>query len=63
MTRFAAEFSHAFLVAQAVVVLLLTPVYAGGAISDEKENRSLDFLLATRMTRSEILLGKLGHGR
>ena len=60
LSRFAAEFSHAFLIAQAVVVLLLTPIYVGGAISDEKENRSLDFLLATRMSGPEILLGKLG---
>ena len=60
MERFAADFSHAFLIAQAVVVLLLTPVYVGGAISDEKENRFLDFLLATRMSGTEILLGKLG---
>src|SRR5229473_3482927 len=29
LSRFAAEFSHAFLIAQAVVVLLLTPIYVG----------------------------------
>src|SRR5437870_3880271 len=48
-TRFAEQFSYIFLIVLAAGVFFLTPVYVGGAVSDEKENRSLDFLLATRM--------------
>ncbi|MFL5340706.1 MAG: ABC transporter permease [Gemmataceae bacterium] len=60
MRRFSQEFSNAFLVAQSAVLLLLTPVYVGGVITDEKEKRSFDFLLVTRLSNRDIVLGKLG---
>src|SRR5258708_18530855 len=53
------EFSRAFLLAQAAVVMLVTPLYVAGAIGDEKEKRSLDFLLCTPLSSREIVLGKL----
>ena len=60
MRRFSLEFSNAFLIAQSSVLLLLTPMYIAGAITEEKEKKSLDFLLVTRMRDRDIILGKFG---
>src|SRR5262249_7761917 len=38
---------------------LVTPVMVAGAIADEKERRTLEFLLATDLRGREIVLGKL----
>src|SRR5262245_26204507 len=59
MTRFAMEFSNTFLLIVAIVAMLVTPLYLAGAISEEKERRSIDFLLATHLTNYEIVVGKL----
>jgi ABC-type Na+ efflux pump permease subunit len=59
MERFAAEFTQSFMLALAVAVMLVTPLYTATAISEEKEKRTLDFLLATRLTSNDIVLGKL----
>jgi ABC-type transport system involved in multi-copper enzyme maturation permease subunit len=56
--EFAKQFAELYLFIQSVAVLLITPIYFGGAVSDEKEKRSLDFLLGTRLTAREIVLGK-----
>lgn len=58
--EFAKQFATLFLVIQSAAVLLITPLYFGGAVSDEKEKHSLDFLLGTRLTAREIVLGKFG---
>lgn len=55
---FAREFAHQFLLVQSVALMLLAPIYFSGAISDEKEKHSLDFLLISRLTNREIVLGK-----
>src|SRR5258706_2398942 len=44
MSNFADRFAHLFLIIQSVAVMLIAPVYMAGAVSAEKENRSLDFL-------------------
>jgi ABC-type transport system involved in multi-copper enzyme maturation permease subunit len=44
---------------QIVAVLLMTPLCAAGAITEEKERRTLEFMLATDLTDREIILGKL----
>jgi ABC-type transport system involved in multi-copper enzyme maturation permease subunit len=59
LDKLAHEFSRAFLVAQAAAVLILTPLYVAGAVSDEKETRSLDFLVSAPLGDREIVLGKL----
>lgn len=59
VARFAGAFFATFMVAQFAAVLLLTPVYASGAITEEKERRTLEYLLATDLTNREIVLGKL----
>jgi ABC-type transport system involved in multi-copper enzyme maturation permease subunit len=58
MPRFAASFFAGFMVVQTVLVLLLTPAYTAGAIAEEKERKTLEFLLATELTDREIVLAK-----
>ena len=59
LARFGIAFFHTFVSIQYVVVVLLTPVYVGGAIAIEKERKTLEFLLATDLRNREILFGKL----
>src|SRR5262249_25002294 len=56
MQRFAEEFSRSFLLALAVAVVLITPLYFGTAVSEEREKRTLDFLLGTRLSSRDIVL-------
>jgi ABC-type transport system involved in multi-copper enzyme maturation permease subunit len=48
-----------FLTLQLLVVLFLTPAYVAGAIAEEKDRRTLEFLLATDLRNQEIVLSKL----
>src|SRR5262245_9615948 len=57
IARFAHDFSELFLRVQSVTVLFLVPLVFSGAISDEKEKGSLDFLLASPLSSREIVLG------
>ena len=59
MADFANSFFEAFATVQFAVALLLTPSYVAGSISDEKERRTLEFLLATDLRNREIIFGKL----
>lgn len=59
MAAFAETFFFVFAVVQGLVVVILTPAYCGGAIADEKDRRTLDFLLATTLKKREIIFGKL----
>lgn len=44
---------------QFAVVSVLTPAYTAGTIADEKERKTLEFLLATDLRNREIVLSKL----
>jgi ABC-type transport system involved in multi-copper enzyme maturation permease subunit len=61
--REAAGFGEAFFlvfsIIQFVAVLIVTPVCAAPAIAEEKERRTLEFLLATRLESSEIMISKM----
>jgi ABC-type transport system involved in multi-copper enzyme maturation permease subunit len=59
MARFAELFFTRFLAVQLAMVFLLTPAYTASAIAEEKERKTLDFLLATDLRSREIVLGKL----
>ena len=59
LAGFAATFFEAFAAIQFAVALLLTPAYVAGSIADEKERRTLEFLLATDLKNREIIFGKL----
>ena len=44
---------------QGIAVVLLTPALVAGVIADEKERKTLHYLLASQLTSGEIVLGKL----
>lgn len=58
LPRFVEWFFFAFLIVQALLVYFLTPAYAASAISEEKERKTLPFLLATDLTGKEIVFSK-----
>jgi hypothetical protein len=47
-----------FVIVQGIAVILLTPALVAGAIAEERQRRSLDDLLTTRLTGGAIVLGK-----
>ena len=57
-SRFGRSFALTFVVTQLGVMMLLTPAYAAGGISEEKEKKTLIYLLVSDLTSREILLGK-----
>jgi ABC-type transport system involved in multi-copper enzyme maturation permease subunit len=56
----AQTYFEVFMVAQFITVGLLTPAYVAGAIAEEKDRRTLEFMLATDLLNREIVLSKLG---
>ena len=60
IARFAENFLYTFLVTQYVLMLILTPAYTAGAVAEEKQKKTIQFLLATDLRNHEIVLGKLG---
>jgi ABC-type transport system involved in multi-copper enzyme maturation permease subunit len=59
MARFAESFFYTFMAVQFIVVAVLTPAYTAGAIAEEKDRKTLEFLLATDLRNREIILSKL----
>src|SRR5579885_2629088 len=45
--RFANSFFYMFMAIQFLVVTVVTPAYVAGAVAEEKERKTLEFLLAT----------------
>ncbi len=58
MPRLAESFVYTFLAVQFAAVAILTPAYVSGAIAEEKDRKTLEFLLATELRDREIILGK-----
>ncbi len=59
MARFAEAFFYSFMGLQFLVLVVLTPAYTAGCIADEKDRKTLEFLLATDLRSREIVLSKL----
>jgi ABC-type transport system involved in multi-copper enzyme maturation permease subunit len=59
MTSFAEQFFNWFMILQFGLVLVLTPVYAATCLTEEKERKTLEYLLATDLSDREIVLSKL----
>ncbi len=59
MARFNESFFFTFMAVQFALVLILTPAFVAGAIAEEKDRMTLEFLLATDLRNREIVLGKL----
>jgi ABC-type transport system involved in multi-copper enzyme maturation permease subunit len=49
----------AFAILQAVAVLVLTPALVAGVVADEKRRKTLHYLMASRLSSAEVILGKL----
>ena len=60
IAAFTAAFFGAFGVIQLVAVLLIGPALAAGAIAQERERRTLEYLYASPLSVLEIIIGKLG---
>src|SRR5262245_43434234 len=56
---FAENFFWLYALTQFLAVVFFTPAFTAVAITDEKERKTLDFLLATDLTGREIVFGKL----
>lgn len=59
MAEFANKFFETFVMVQFVVIVLLTPGCTAGAIAEEKERKTMDYLLSSDLRPMEIVLGKL----
>ncbi len=57
--QFAGTFFNTFMLVQFVVVVIVTPAYTATAIAEEREKRTLEFLLATDLSDREIVLGMM----
>jgi ABC-type transport system involved in multi-copper enzyme maturation permease subunit len=59
MATFASQFFNLFMLLQFFLVIVLTPAYAASNIAEEKERKTLEFLLATDLRNREIVLSKV----
>jgi ABC-type transport system involved in multi-copper enzyme maturation permease subunit len=59
MAAFGRAIFNTFLTVQGAAVLFLTPSLVAGVIADEKQRKTLHYLLASRLTSGEIIVGKL----
>lgn len=53
------SFFNSYMIVQFAAIILLTPAYVGGAVAEEKERHTLEYMLATDLRNREIVLGKL----
>jgi ABC-type transport system involved in multi-copper enzyme maturation permease subunit len=59
IARFGEGFFLAFVGVQLAAVILLTPLCTAGAVTEEKERRTIDYILSTDLEAGEIIIGKL----
>lgn len=59
LANLAESFFFTFAVIQFGFAVLLTPGYVAGCIAEDKDRRTLEFLLATDLANREIVFGKL----
>jgi ABC-type transport system involved in multi-copper enzyme maturation permease subunit len=59
LAMIAEGFFMGFTLIQLALVIVLTPAYVAGAIADEKDRKTLEFMLATDLRNREIVLSKL----
>ena len=60
IANLAHEFFAVFAVMQMLAVLLLAPPMIAGTIAQERERRTLEYLLTSQLTSSDIVVGKFG---
>ena len=50
---------YTFVAAQSIILLVITPTLTAGVVAEEKQRKTLHYMLASCLTSSEIVLGKL----
>jgi ABC-type transport system involved in multi-copper enzyme maturation permease subunit len=58
LASFANSFFTTMVMIQFTVIIAMTPAYTAGSITEEKERKTLEYLLATDLSSREIILGK-----
>src|SRR4029079_2346673 len=58
LSKLAETYFAVYMVVQFILICVLTPASVAGAIAEEKERRTLEFLLAPDLRDREILFGK-----
>jgi ABC-type transport system involved in multi-copper enzyme maturation permease subunit len=59
ISAFNDSFFQMFMAVQYLVIVLLTPGITAGAVAEEKDRKTLEYLLATDLRNHEIVFGKL----
>jgi ABC-type transport system involved in multi-copper enzyme maturation permease subunit len=59
VAEFSMLFFFTFMAVQLLLIVVMTPGYTAGAITEEKERKTLEFILATDLRNREIVFGKL----
>ena len=59
VARFAESTFLVFAIVQLITILLLIPALFGGAIADEKQRKTLHYLMASRLSSFEIVVDKV----
>ena len=59
LAAFASGTFIAFAILQLITILLLVPPVFGGAIADEKQRKTLHYIMASQLTGAEIILDKV----
>ena len=49
----------AFATLQGIIVLMMTPALVAGAIADERQRKTLHYLMASQLSSAQIILGKV----
>ncbi len=57
--RFGQAIFAAFATLQGIIVLVMTPSLVAGAIAEEKQRKTLHYLMASQLSSAEIILGKV----
>lgn len=60
LSQFARAFTRSFALLQGCAILLIAPAMFAGAIAQDRERRTIDYLLTSELGSSDIVLGKLG---
>lgn len=60
VAMFARRFFYSFAVLQYVAIFVVLPAMVAGAIAQERERRTIEYLLTSHLTARDIILGKLG---
>ncbi len=59
IARFAEHFFGVFMAVQFLLIVIVTPASTAGAIAEEKQRKTLEYILATDLANREIVFGKL----